>query len=158
MCWGKLKLNSAGHRPSRTEFDDPWFRTTPSVHKWPEEFIHSLPKHSLCSLLKIPVHELTSTICLQRNCTFASSGVLKLMIFPNSLAWNTDLTRSCENQNKINYIFITIKEILVQEVFHLDQTCRPWYYWLMFLMLSPCPHSLDYKIKVLSEVKKLLIM
>lgn len=26
--------------------------------------------------------------------TLASSGVLKLIIFPNSLAWNTDLTRS----------------------------------------------------------------
>lgn len=26
--------------------------------------------------------------------TLASSGVLKLIIFPNSLAWNTDFTRS----------------------------------------------------------------
>ncbi len=25
VCWGKLELNSAGHWPSRTEFDDPWF-------------------------------------------------------------------------------------------------------------------------------------
>ncbi len=25
VCWGKLELNSAGHRPSRIKFDDPWF-------------------------------------------------------------------------------------------------------------------------------------
>jgi len=24
VCWGKLELNSAGHRPSRIKFDDPW--------------------------------------------------------------------------------------------------------------------------------------
>ncbi len=24
VCWGKLELNSAGHRPSRTEFGQPW--------------------------------------------------------------------------------------------------------------------------------------
>ncbi len=23
VCWGKLELNSAGHRPSRIKFDDP---------------------------------------------------------------------------------------------------------------------------------------
>ncbi len=26
VCWGKLELNSAGHRPSRIKFDDPWSR------------------------------------------------------------------------------------------------------------------------------------
>ncbi len=26
VCWGKLELNSAGHRPSRIKFDDPWPR------------------------------------------------------------------------------------------------------------------------------------
>ncbi len=25
VCWGKLELNSAGHRPSRIKFDDPWY-------------------------------------------------------------------------------------------------------------------------------------
>ncbi len=25
VCWGKLELNPAGHRPSRNKFDDPWF-------------------------------------------------------------------------------------------------------------------------------------
>ncbi len=24
VCWDKLELNSAGHRPSRIKFDDPW--------------------------------------------------------------------------------------------------------------------------------------
>ncbi len=28
VCWGKLELNSAGHRPSRTEFDDPCLTLT----------------------------------------------------------------------------------------------------------------------------------
>ncbi len=26
VCWGKLELNSAGHRPSRIKFDDPCFK------------------------------------------------------------------------------------------------------------------------------------
>ncbi len=26
VCWGKLELNSAGHRPSRIKFDDPCYR------------------------------------------------------------------------------------------------------------------------------------
>ncbi len=26
VCWGKLELNSAGHRPSRIKFGDPWSR------------------------------------------------------------------------------------------------------------------------------------
>ncbi len=26
VCWGKLELNSAGHRPSRIKFDDHWTR------------------------------------------------------------------------------------------------------------------------------------
>ncbi len=26
VCWGMLELNSAGHRPSRIKFDDPWFK------------------------------------------------------------------------------------------------------------------------------------
>ncbi len=28
VCWGKLELNSAGHRPSRIKFDDPWIKQT----------------------------------------------------------------------------------------------------------------------------------
>lgn len=41
-------------------------------------------------------------ICLSKRFiifTLASSGVLKLIIFPNSLEWNTDFTRSYK-QNK----------------------------------------------------------
>ncbi len=26
VCWDKLELNSAGHRPSRIKFGDPWFK------------------------------------------------------------------------------------------------------------------------------------
>ncbi len=49
VCWGKLELNSAGHRPSRTEFDDPCFRLSPQClvqikaysGQWPPTLIGS---------------------------------------------------------------------------------------------------------------------
>ncbi len=39
VCWGKLELNSAGHRPSRIKFDDPWFR----LIKWKKDLHTVIP-------------------------------------------------------------------------------------------------------------------
>ncbi len=58
VCWGKLELNSAGHRPSRNECGDPWSRWTHSIYRVCRISVYEglyllmcMSKSSLCALI-----------------------------------------------------------------------------------------------------------
>ncbi len=72
VCWGKLELNSAGHRPSRIKFDDPWSTVHNIIQRFRESGTISVRKgqgpenHTGCrwsSALFTALHHIQECYC-----------------------------------------------------------------------------------------------
>ncbi len=90
VCWGKLEQNSAGHRPSRTKFEQPCSKGYKMAPKISNES-KRLKKNnsiSLCSLKKRSVRSKYICACLQNYCVSAKKLGKRDMIYINTSAFS----------------------------------------------------------------------